>query len=206
MASAAPSGSTAATGTGAGAGIPGPGRSTSSIPKLRKGSYMPSLLEPRRRAEQALVSVVCQAYVEGVSTRRVDDLVRSMGIDWHVQVRRVFRTAPRTSTPRWPSSATVPSSRRALHLRVARRALPQGCERAAVWSRWATVIASRVSMPMVTARCSAGRRVHNRGRSRAGWPFSCVVSFARGSPSGVALVVSDAHEGLKNAIGKVLRK
>ena len=51
------------------------------IPKLRKGSYMPSLLEPRRRAEQALVSVVCQAYVEGVSTRRVDDLVRSMGID-----------------------------------------------------------------------------------------------------------------------------
>jgi len=42
---------------------------------------MPSLLEPRRRAEQALVSVICQAYVEGVSTRRVDDLVRSMGID-----------------------------------------------------------------------------------------------------------------------------
>jgi transposase-like protein len=51
------------------------------IPKLRKGSYTPSLLEPRRRAEQALVSVVCQAYIEGVSTRRVDDLVRSMGID-----------------------------------------------------------------------------------------------------------------------------
>ena len=51
------------------------------IPKLRQGSYMPSLLEPRRRAEQALVSVICQAYVEGVSTRRVDDLVRSMGID-----------------------------------------------------------------------------------------------------------------------------
>jgi putative transposase len=39
------------------------------------------LLEPRRRAERALVSVVCQTYVEGVSTRRVDDLVRSMGID-----------------------------------------------------------------------------------------------------------------------------
>jgi len=51
------------------------------VPKLRRGSYLPSLLEPRRRAEQALVSVVCQAYLEGVSTRRVDDLVRSMGID-----------------------------------------------------------------------------------------------------------------------------
>lgn len=51
------------------------------IPKLRTGSYFPGLLEPRRRAEQALVSVVCQAYVEGVSTRRVDDLVRAMGIE-----------------------------------------------------------------------------------------------------------------------------
>jgi putative transposase len=51
------------------------------IPKLRKGSYLPSLLEPRRRTEQALVSVVCQAYVEGVSTRRVDDLIRSTGTD-----------------------------------------------------------------------------------------------------------------------------
>jgi transposase-like protein len=49
------------------------------IPKLRKGSYMPSLLEPRRRTEQALVSVICQAYVEGVSTRRLDDLVGSTG-------------------------------------------------------------------------------------------------------------------------------
>ena len=44
------------------------------IPKLREGSYFPSLLEPRRRSDRALVSVVTQAYVEGVSTRRVDDL------------------------------------------------------------------------------------------------------------------------------------
>ena len=51
------------------------------VPKLRRGSYFPGLLEPRRRAEQALVSVVSQAYVEGVSTRRVDDLVKAMGID-----------------------------------------------------------------------------------------------------------------------------
>src|SRR5262249_35075641 len=43
------------------------------IPKLRTGSYFPSLLEPRRRAEQALLGVVQQAYVQGVSTRKVDD-------------------------------------------------------------------------------------------------------------------------------------
>src|SRR5882757_1486948 len=53
-----------------------------SIPKLRQGSYYPDwLLEPRRRAEKALVAVVAQCYVEGVSTRRVDDIVRAMGID-----------------------------------------------------------------------------------------------------------------------------
>jgi putative transposase len=53
-----------------------------SIPKLRHGSYYPDwLLEPRRRAEKALVAVVAQCYVEGVSTRRVDDIVRVMGID-----------------------------------------------------------------------------------------------------------------------------
>ena len=53
-----------------------------AIPKLRQGSYFPSwLLEQRRRAERALTAVVAQAYVEGVSTRRVDDLVRALGIE-----------------------------------------------------------------------------------------------------------------------------
>ena len=48
-----------------------------SVPKLRKGVYSPEfLLMPRRRAEKALLAVICQAYVEGVSTRRVDDLGR----------------------------------------------------------------------------------------------------------------------------------
>jgi len=51
------------------------------IPKLRKGSYFPSLLEPRRRAEKALLSVVQEAYVHGVSTRKVDELVESLGIN-----------------------------------------------------------------------------------------------------------------------------
>jgi len=51
------------------------------IPKLRKGSYFPSFLEPRRRAERALLSVVQEAYVQGVSTRKVDRLVRSLGME-----------------------------------------------------------------------------------------------------------------------------
>lgn len=52
-----------------------------AIPKLRSGSYYPSFLEPRRRAEQALVAVVAEAYVQGVSTRKVEALVQSLGID-----------------------------------------------------------------------------------------------------------------------------
>jgi transposase-like protein len=49
------------------------------IPKLRKGSYFPSFLEPRRMAEKALTAVIQEAYVQGVSTRSVDDLVKAMG-------------------------------------------------------------------------------------------------------------------------------
>jgi putative transposase len=52
-----------------------------AIPRVRDGSYFPSLLEPRRRAERALLAVVQEAYLGGVSTRRVDDLVRALGID-----------------------------------------------------------------------------------------------------------------------------
>ena len=51
------------------------------IPKLRKGSFFPSILEPRRRIDQALYAVVMEAYVNGVSTRAVDDLVDALGVD-----------------------------------------------------------------------------------------------------------------------------
>ncbi len=51
------------------------------IPKLRKGSYFPSFLEPRRMAEKAIAAVVQEAYVQGVSTRSVDDLVQAMGME-----------------------------------------------------------------------------------------------------------------------------
>jgi transposase-like protein len=55
------------------------GRIELAIPKLRRGSYFPSFLEPRRTAEKALVAVIQEAYVHGVSTRAVDDLVKAMG-------------------------------------------------------------------------------------------------------------------------------
>src|SRR3954449_616240 len=59
------------------------------IPKLRSGSYFPSFLEPRRRAEQALVAVVQEAYINGVSTRKVDRLVEQMGV--HMSKDQVSR-------------------------------------------------------------------------------------------------------------------
>jgi len=55
------------------------GRIELEIPKLRKGSYFPSFLEPRRTAEKALVAVIQKAYVHGISTRSVDDLVKAIG-------------------------------------------------------------------------------------------------------------------------------
>src|SRR5215207_2147873 len=50
------------------------------VPRVRDGSFYPSLLEPRKRAERALVAVVQEAYIQGVSTRRVDDLVQALGM------------------------------------------------------------------------------------------------------------------------------
>lgn len=50
------------------------------IPRLRKGSYLPCFLEPRRMAEKALSAVIQEAYVQGISTRSVDDLVKAMGM------------------------------------------------------------------------------------------------------------------------------
>ncbi len=55
------------------------GRIELAIPKLRKGTYFPAFLEPRRTAEKALTAVIQEAYVHGISTRAVDDLVRAMG-------------------------------------------------------------------------------------------------------------------------------
>ena len=65
------------------------------IPKLRQGSFFPSLLEPRRRIDQALYAVIMEAYVSGVSTRNVDDLVAAMGIDTGISKSEVSRVCAR---------------------------------------------------------------------------------------------------------------
>jgi putative transposase len=61
------------------------------IPKLRKGSFFPSILEPRRRIDQALDAVVMEAYVQGVSTRAVDELVQALGIGTGISRSEVSR-------------------------------------------------------------------------------------------------------------------
>ena len=61
------------------------------IPKLRTGSFFPSLLERRRRVDQALYAVIMEAYLHGVSTRKVDDLVKALGVDTGISKSEVSR-------------------------------------------------------------------------------------------------------------------
>ena len=111
-----------------------------AIPKIRRGSYFPSFLEPRRRSEQALVSVVQEAYVAGVSTRKVDQVVESLGL--RISKREVSQDLRRDSTSRstpsatgrWkaatPTSGSTPRSRRSVTAAAssARRSCsPTGC-------------------------------------------------------------------------------
>ena len=74
------------------------------VPRVREGSSFPSLLEPRRRSERALLAVVQPAYVEGVSTRRVEDLVQALGCEGisKSQVSRTCRSACHTAQNRVP--------------------------------------------------------------------------------------------------------
>ena len=166
------------------------------IPKLREGSYFPSLLEPRRRSERALVSVVTQAYVEGVSTRRVDDLVRSLGCDG-ISKSQVSRMCAELDE--------VVSS-------FLERPLDSGPYRY-LWLDALTQLVReegrvvQVAVVVATAVNAAGKRELlgiDVGTSEDGafW-----LSFLRGlvarGLSGVELVTSDAHQGLKDAVATV---
>jgi len=77
------------------------------IPKLRRGSFFPVILEPRRRIDQALYAVVMEAYVNGVSTRAVDDLVTALGIDSGISKSEVSRILLGWTRP-WRRSAAGP--------------------------------------------------------------------------------------------------
>jgi transposase-like protein len=166
-----------------------------AIPKIRRGSYFPSFLEPRRRSEQALVSVVQEAYVAGVSTRKVDQVVESLGLRISKsEVSRIcqgldeqvdaFRQRPLEG--RYPYlwlDAKVEKVRDGG--RVVRKALvlAYGVHE----SGYREVIALDVG----------------EAETEAFWR-SFLRSLVERGLSGVRLVVSDAHAGLKRAIAQVL--
>jgi putative transposase len=168
-----------------------------AIPKLRQGSYFPSILEPRRRAERALAAVVAQCYVEGVSTRRVDDIARSMGLDGisKSQVSRIcgeldelvaaWRDRPLDAGPYafvWVDALSV-------KVREGGRV----CNTAALVATAVNTNGYRELLGLELGAAETG----------ASWTAFLRGLVARGL-SGVKLVVSDAHQGLKEAIQAVL--
>ena len=169
-----------------------------AIPKLREGSYYPDwLLQARRRAEKALVAVVAQCYVEGVSTRRVDDIVRAMGIDGISKSQvsllaksldaevEAFRNRPLDAGP---------------YTYVLVDALTQRVREEGRIVNVACVLATGVNADGRREVLGVDVITTEDG---AGWTAFLRNLVARGL-SGVKLVVSDAHEGLKAAIAAVL--
>jgi putative transposase len=168
------------------------------IPKLRHGSYFPGwLLEPRRRAEKALTAVVAEAYLLGVSTRKVEDLVQTLGID-KLSKSKVSELAKELD-------GAVKSFRE--------RPL-QGPYKY-IWLD-ALQVKCREEARIVNVACLIGVGVNGDGRREvlgldvvtaedgAGWLAFLRSLRARGL-KGAELVISDAHPGLKDAIGSVLR-
>jgi putative transposase len=169
-----------------------------SVPRVRDGSYFPSLLEPRRRAERALLAVVQEAYVLGVSTRRVEDLVEALGIASlsRSEVSRICAAL----------DAEVETFR---NRPLAGEAYPY------LWLD-ATYVKVReggrvVSMAVLVATgvaLSGERRVLGLELAAGNDEGSAWPAFIRGlverGLSGVRLVISDAHRGLVKAIRELL--
>jgi transposase-like protein len=162
------------------------------IPKLRQGSYFPSLLEPRKRSEKALLAVIQQAYIEGVSTRKVDDLVKAMGLSG-VDKSKVSRICQQLDEV-------------VQHFRQR----PFEHEYPYVWldALYLKVRQNHriVSMALVIAigvRASGEREVLGfevgASEEESFWQTFLRSLVARGL-RGVQLVISDAHSGLKAAI------
>ena len=167
------------------------------IPKFRAGSFLPTLLEPRRRIDRALWAVVMEAYVHGVSTRKVDDLVRALGIDAGISKSEVSRICAELD-------AVVGAFR---ERRLDHVAFPyvfldatyvKAHEGASVVSK-AIVIATGVTA--AGDREVLGLAVGD-SEDGAFWTAFARSLRARGL-TGVRLVISDAHQGLKAAIATV---
>jgi putative transposase len=171
------------------------------IPKLRKGSFFPSLLEPRRRIDQALYAVVMEAYVQGVSTRSVDDLVAAMGIDTGISKSEVSRIcagldervhAFRNRTlghVRFPYVYLD-----ATYVNVRDDALGQVVSRAVVVATGVTADGGREVLGVDVGD----------SEDETFWTAFLRSLKARGL-AGVRLVISDAHAGLKAAIRKTMQ-
>jgi len=166
------------------------------IPKLRRGSYFPSLLEPRRLAEQALVSVVQEAYVHGVSTRKVDDLVKAMGLDG-IDKSTVSRLCKELDGQverfrQRPLGANYPYMwLDATYLKVRENGRVQGM---------ALVVAIGVKETGEREVLGVDLGPAEDATFWLGFLRSLVARGLRG----LQLVISDAHEGLKQAIGAAL--
>ena len=167
------------------------------VPRVRDGGYFPSLLEPRRRAERALCAVVQEAYVHGVSTRKVDDLVKALGMDG-ISKSRVSELCEELD-------GEVERFRN----RALEGTYPY------VWVD-ATYVKARqdgrvVSVAVVIAvgvKAQTGEREVlgldvGPSEDEAFWESFLRSLVSRGL-SGVRLVTSDAHRGLKSALGTVL--
>ena len=167
------------------------------VPRVRDGSFFPSLLEPRRRAEKALVAVVQEAYVQGISTRRVDDLVQALGMQGisKSQVSRLCAELDKEVE------------------RFRRRKLDGPYPY--VWLDGTFVkvrdngrVVSQAIVIAIGVTASGEREVLGLdvGPSESGafWLAFLRDLAARGL-NGVKLVTSDAHAGLKTAIGSVLQ-
>src|SRR5579859_3273721 len=166
------------------------------IPKLRKGSYFPGFLEPRRLAEKALAAVVQEAYVHGVSTRSVDDLVKAMGMTG-ISKSQVSRLCEEID-----AKVTAFLSR------------PIEGEWPYLWID-ATYVKVRQSGRIVSVAVIVAVAVNADGRREVlgmdigpseAEPFwtEFLRKLARRGLRGVKLVISDAHEGIKAAVAKVL--
>ncbi len=167
------------------------------IPKLRTGSYFPSFLDARRRSEQALCAVVAQAYVEGVSTRRVDDVARAMGIDG-ISKSEVSRICKRLGevVEKWRNRPLGASPYTFVWIDALVIKVREGGRIA------------NTSVLVATAVNVEGQREIlgvdiGSAEDGATWTAFLRGLVARGL-SGVKLVISDAHGGLCNAIAAVL--
>jgi putative transposase len=164
------------------------------IPKLRAGSFFPSLLERRRRVDQALFAVVMEAYLHGVSTRKVDDLVRALGADSGISKSEVSRicgdldaevSAFRDRSLAGQTFPYIFVDATYCKARVNRRVVAQ-----------AVVVATGV--------CGDGRRevlgfAVGDSQDGAFWTQFLRSLKARGL-AGVQLVIADAHLGLRQAV------